>query len=217
MRTCYLQEKPRQTAVAKCNWIVPCRRATVDLGPVIASGAFTAGEIDVEGANHGNGTGPFIFITGTVTATRTETSSKVRSAPNRCQRSPGRTLSAGVDDRRTSSLLPSLDQPGAERRGESLVEFGEEVSVAVESDPDGRMAHSGLDRLGVRSLGDGQGDTRMPEVVKSAGQAGPAQRWGEVVVPPTGGDQRVPRPVGEDQPVDPGWRRPQGGRRGAPR
>src|SRR5579884_1765055 len=37
---------------------------------------------------------------------------------------------------------------------------------------------------------------------ETGGQAGLAQRRGDVVVPPTRGDQRVPRLVGEDQPVD---------------
>ena len=56
---------------------------------------------------------------------------------------------------------------GAEGLGDRLIEFREQVAIAIQRHVDRRMTHSRLDCLRMRASGDGERDTRVPKVVET--------------------------------------------------
>src|SRR5205807_9496101 len=73
---------------------------------------------------------------------------------------------AYVRGRRAWRLLGGAE-PRFEAVSQPIVEAGEEVAVPVEREPDGRVPEALLDLLRVGALGDEDGRTGVPEVVKS--------------------------------------------------
>ncbi len=68
------------------------------------------------------------------------------------------------------SAAAEVVEPG----GEGLVEFGEEVAVALEGDSDGGVAEAFLDGLGVGAEGDAEGSAGVPQVVETGAVGEPS-------------------------------------------
>lgn len=86
--------------------------------------------------------------------------------------------------------FPGGCQVVAERGCYGIVQFGEQVAVAIEGHVARGMTQADLDRLRVGTLGDGEGDARVAQAVEPARQANLALRRCEMVAPEARRDER---------------------------